>query len=78
MSFARLRFWIVFGIIALLAVAAVTFGGSDAYWRLRGYRLPGAHEALTIGTTTVQVVHVLQEKDRQRGLSGTDGLAPDG
>lgn len=77
MSFNRLRFWIVFGLVVLLALATVAFVGPGIERRVRGHRLAGAHHAVSVGTTTVWAVIVNDETGRQRGLSGTDGLASD-
>lgn len=75
MSFKRTRILVVALIVILIGLAF--WFGTDISWRVRGYQLPGAHRALGIGTTTVQVVVVEEEEDRKKGLSDSAGLAPD-
>lgn len=72
-----MRFWIVLALVALLTAATAVFVGSDAYWRVQGYRLAGAHRAVQLASTTVYAVLATSEAERQKGLGGTDGLAPD-
>lgn len=72
-----MRFWILLALVALLMAAAAAFIDSDAYWRMQGYRLSGAHNAVHLASTTIYAISVETEADRQKGLGGSDGLAPD-